>query len=333
MAGAALALGGAFVASRVSAKPPALTGPIQVGVKVAPIKSFDPRDPERTAFGALTFRGGFEVQGNKPSFGGLSALRVREDGRNILGLSDAGDWLTGTLVTEGGQLTGIRDVAMTPIIGPGGQPLAATGDEDTESLAVDGTTLYVGLERDNWILRFDTARQGLSARGQRLAVPPEIRRLRHNRGLEAMVFAPEGHPLAGTLIAIAERGRDEDPTIPGFLLMGRTPGLFTVRRRNDYDITDVAILPDGDLVILERWFSPWMGVAMRLRRLPVASVRPAAELDGPVLMEAGMAYQIDNMEGLSVHRGAGGETLLTLVSDDNFSLMQRTVFLQFELKA
>jgi hypothetical protein len=32
-----------------------------------------------------------------------------------------------------------------------------------------------------------------------------------------------------------------------------------------------------------------------------------------------------------VHRGADGETVLTLVSDDNFSMLQRTLLLQFTL--
>jgi hypothetical protein len=44
-----------------------------------------------------------------------------------------------------------------------------------------------------------------------------------------------------------------------------------------------------------------------------------------------MGFQIDNMEGLSVHRSASGETVLTLVSDDNFSIIQRTILLQFTL--
>jgi hypothetical protein len=38
------------------------------------------------------------------------------------------------------------------------------------------------------------------------------------------------------------------------------------------------------------------------------------------------------MEGIAVHRGARGETVVSLISDDNFnSFLQRTVFLQFTL--
>jgi hypothetical protein len=47
---------------------------------------------------------------------------------------------------------------------------------------------------------------------------------------------------------------------------------------------------------------------------------------------ADYSYQIDNMEGLSVHTDADGAVVLTLVSDDNFNhFLQRTVLLQFRL--
>jgi hypothetical protein len=54
-------------------------------------------------------------------------------------------------------------------------------------------------------------------------------------------------------------------------------------------------------------------------------------VDGPVLFTADMGYQIDNLEGLGVHRNARGETILTMVSDDNFSVIQRSILLQFAL--
>ena len=35
------------------------------------------------------------------------------------------------------------------------------------------------------------------------------------------------------------------------------------------------------------------------------------------------------MEGLSINRNAAGEIIFTLISDDNFSVAQRTMLLQF----
>jgi len=54
-------------------------------------------------------------------------------------------------------------------------------------------------------------------------------------------------------------------------------------------------------------------------------------VDGPTIFDADLGYEIDNMEGLDVHRTNDGEIVLTMVSDDNFSLLQRTLLLQFTL--
>jgi hypothetical protein len=71
---------------------------------------------------------------------------------------------------------------------------------------------------------------------------------------------------------------------------------------------------------------------MQIRRIPGASIRPGATIDGTVLMTADMMNQIDNMEGLAVRTGPDGGTLITLISDDNLNhLLQRTILLQFAL--
>jgi hypothetical protein len=158
-----------------------------------------------------------------------------------------------------------------------------------------------------------------------------MRSLPANRGVEALVFVPRGLPLAGTLVAFSERGLDKAGNIRGFLIGGPKPGTFTVQRIADFDISDAALLPGGDLLLLERKFSWTGGLWLRLRRVPLAEVRPDAVLEGSVIFEVDLGYEIDNMEGLSIHRGAGGEIVLTMISDDNFSIIQRTLLLQFTL--
>ena len=68
-----------------------------------------------------------------------------------------------------------------------------------------------------------------------------------------------------------------------------------------------------------------------MRRIALGEIKPGAVVDGPVLFDVDLGYEIDNMEGLSVHRSGGGEVVLTLISDDNFSAVQRTLLLQFTL--
>jgi hypothetical protein len=85
--------------------------------------------------------------------------------------------------------------------------------------------------------------------------------------------------------------------------------------------------------VLERRISLPYGLGTRLRRIPAAALRPGALLDGPVIFEADSRYQCDNMEGLSVHRSAAGEIVVTLISDNNYSILQRTLLLEFTLEA
>jgi hypothetical protein len=304
---------------------------VQITVEARPLTAFRRSDPSVVTFGALRFRGGLVLTSSFKPFGGLSSLRLDADGQGFLAVSDRGHWFAGKLVYRGGTLAGVRDVAAAPILGDDGRPITERGWFDAESLARAGSTVYVGLERVHRILRFDFTDGGLAARGRPIATPPALRTLPPNKGLEALVAVPEGQPLAGALVAISERGLDADGHIRGFLIGGPTPGAFAVRRTASYDISDATLLPDGGLLLLERKFSLRGGIGVRIRRLALAELTPGAVVDGPTLFEADLGDEIDNFEGIDVHRTEGGETVITLVSDDNFSFLQRTLVMQFTL--
>ena len=321
-----------FLAVVPAAAQRAAEPPVRIEITAKPIAVFSLREPDRVRFGALEFRGGIELTSRYREFGGVSAIRVAADGAQFVALTDKGRWLTGRIVyDEQARPAGIADAVMAPMLGADGGALAARGWFDTESIAEDGGTLYVGIERVNRIVRFDFGRDGVLARGTPIATPPGVSRLPHNKGLEAMVVVPKGQRLAGTLIAISERGLDRDGNLRAFLIGGAQPGEFAIKRRDEFDISDCALTPSGDLLILERRFTWWSGIAMRIRRIALAAIAPGALVDGEPLIVADMSLAIDNMEGLSVHRTPAGDLILTLVSDDNFSVLQRTILLQFRL--
>jgi len=302
-------------------------------IKAQPITRFDVRDASRVQFGALRFRGGLELTSTNGNFGGISALRLSNNGADFIAVTDRGRWVKGRIVYDGTRPVAIADAEIAPILGPDGKPLAARGWFDSESIAVDGGTLYVGYERVNQIVAFNVGRDGLAARGRPIKVPEDFRQLPRNRGPEALVVVPKGMPLAGTLIALSERGLDRAGNIRGFLIGGKTPGIFGIPRKDEFDITDADILPSGDLLILERFFSPLRGVGVRIRRIPLARIRPGAVADGAVIFQADLGQEIDNFEALSLHTDAASAMVLTIVSDDNFNVIQRTLLLQFTLTA
>ena len=308
-----------------------VVAPAKIDVNARPIPSFDMRDRSQLRFGSLEYRSGLVLTSPFRGFGGLSGLRMDAKGERFISISDKGAWFTGRIVYAGRGMTGLADVEATPMLGADGRPITARGWFDTEAIALDGSLVYIGLERANQILRFDFSRGFTRSLGEVVAVPRALRKLPYNRGIEALVVVPKGLPLAGTLIAISERGLDVNGDIIAFLIGGKTPGQFSVRRSKDFDISDAVMLPSGDLLVLERKFSWLSGVGIRIRRIPLISIRAGALVDGPSIFDADLGEEIDNMEGIDTHVTADGETVLTMVSDDNFSMIQRTLLLQFTL--
>jgi hypothetical protein len=305
--------------------------PARIEVRATPIESFDNRDPTKIRFGALEFRGGLVLTSSHKAFGGISAFRLEPDGSHFLAATDNGSWLRGRIAYKDGRPDGIADAEIAPILGSNGKPIASHGWFDVESLTELGGLFYIGIERVEQIVRFDFHRDGLVARGEAIAVPPDFKTFVKNKSLECLTAAPANSALAGNLIVITEQSLDAAGNHRSFLLKDGEVGRFSVKRSDDFDVTDCTVLPPGDLLLVERRFSPARGVAMRIRRLPVSAIKEGALVDGKILIDVDLAYQIDNMEGIAVHRNAQGETVITLVSDDNFSAIQRNLLLQFVL--
>ncbi len=308
-----------------------VAAPVTIEVNARPIPSFDTRDRARVRFGALEYRSGLVLTSRFPGFGGLSGFRLDPKGERFVAVSDRGGWFTGRIVYRGREMTGLDEVEAAPLLGPDGRPITARGWYDSESLALDGTHAYVGIERVQRILRYDLAGEFTRSRAEEIPVPPALRKLPSNKGPEALVVVPKGLPLAGTLIALSERGLDADGNIIGFLIGGKTPGQFSLRRSQNFDVSDAVLLPAGELLVLERKFSWLSGIAIRIRSIPLRSLAPGAVVDGPSIFEADLGHEVDNMEAIDAHLTPEGDTVLTLVSDDNFSMVQRNLLLQFTM--
>ena len=304
-------------------------GEEEIEIHAEQINAFAKEGPPSDFSDALEFRGGLVLTSPNKSFGGISSLIVDRDGTHFIAASDWGIWFRGRILYENNRPAGIGETVMAPILDTDGN---ASSRIDSESMATDGRWLYVGIERTHRILRYKYDKDLFRAPGETVPVPPEIRDLPDNQSLEALVLVPEEFPLAGTLLALSESGLDSAGNIKAFLIGGPTPGKFTIKRRDAYDISDAAFLPLGDIIILERKYELNRGMMMRIRRIPLSEIKPDALVDGPVVFEADARYNIDNMEALSIHRSRSGDIILILISDNNFLPTQRTLLLQFSLK-
>lgn len=315
--------------------PPAHAQPPQskaMEVRCQPIRQFRIGSDE-TRFGPLEFIGGMSMTSGDWSFGAFSAFRFIEPGGAFIGVADTGSWYAGRVSRDAeGRPACFADFTMTPILGRDGAPLPDKTHADAEGLAVRDGVATASFERNHRITEYPLAPPAMGAPSRDLDFLVPRGELRQNRGFETVAHAPKDGTLAGALVAIAERSIDAAGNIFAAIVDGPEKGIFKVVRSGGFDITDGAFLPGGDMLILERRFSLAAGVAMRLRRLHGHDIRRGGVADGPVLVEADMGYDIDNMEGLDVWRRRDGALMVSIVSDDNRSFIQRNLYLEFRLE-
>jgi len=252
-------------------------------------------------------------------FGGFSGLVVERD--RLLLLSDRG-WLwsaerapLGTVPFRDGswRVQRLRVDGRTP---------------DAEDLArtPDGKIL-VALEG-----RHAVAALPSGGRQHRLVLDLEARPLPEplsdlpaNLGIEALAALP-----AGALLAIAEHGSGERHMAA---LLGRgVPRLLAYRSAPGFAPTG-ADHRDGWLYVVERKLSAFSGFAARLTATPVGDPADLPDVLEPALEVARLSGPgvVDNMEGVASEPIVpNGTVRLWLVSDDNFSPLQRTLLMTVE---
>jgi hypothetical protein len=261
---------------------------------------------------------------------------MEPSGGKLLSISDVGGWLTADVTYRGGRPAGLKNARLGPLLAARGRPLKDKREKNAEALALlDGSlsngTLLIGFERLHRIGRFPVRNGEVQAPTGYLPLRPEARRMGANQGIEAVAVL-QGGRLKGSVVAFAERFTRGSGYHSGWIWVGDTPRPLQLKDIDGFNITDAASLPNGDLLVLERYFRWTDGVKMRIRRLAASEIEPGARLTGQTLIEADGGFEIDNMEGLAVHKSAEGETVLSLISDDNFNrILQRTLLLQFAL--
>ncbi len=304
---------------------------IELSFRRIPLNS---EKPEQRNIAMLEYRGGLSITSGDARFGGLSSLLISADGEHMLAASDRGMWFSaGLLYGDDGDLAGVASGYMAPISGPDGKPLAGRY-RDGEALArgADGSVL-LAFEQHHRILRFEAPfrldAHGLAAEiPTLLTAPAELAEFNSNNAMEALVSLADGG-----LLILTEGLDNERVGKPGWILHhGAPPGRLEYNGAPWFRPTGAARLADGDIIVLERRYTLIGGIAALLRRVSKESIRPGALLDGPEIARLAPPLSIDNMEGIAIRRDSAGRTLIYLLSDDNFSFMQRTLLLMFELR-
>jgi hypothetical protein len=286
--------------------------------------------------GKLAYRGGVMLSSDDERFGGFSGLAISADGRDVLAVSDDGWWFEAKVTYRNNRLADVSEAVLRPLLDGQGRRSKSKRNRDAEALALDPSgdidaAAFVGFEMRPHIEKFDLGKKGFAATPVRIRAPAEIAKGPFNQQLEALGRLTSG-PWKGSLIAISEKNLDKSGNIRGWIFDDGKSGGFAVRRFEDYAITDLAVLPDGSILTLERSYMLGGFPGMAIRHFPAADLHPGSTIV-PDLVFVGRQpfYLIDNMEGIAVHK-ANDELRITVISDDNYNRgVQHTLLLQFAL--
>ncbi len=304
---------------------------IVVQATAVPLRADDSSD-ERV--GQLVYRGGLALSSSHARFGGWSDLWVAPDGSHLIAISDRASWMELRLVHDAaGRLVGAPSARIAPLTDQRQRALhGSLGDSEGLARLPDGGFL-VSFERRHRVWLYPAGPSGslpFARAPQALPTPLGIEAASINGSLEAIARLADGR-LALLAEDLVIDGRHvgwlaANPAAEGGWLH------FGYRSATDMSPAGAAGLPDGSLVVLERGFRMFLGFRARIARVPAAQLRPGATVEGVELARLDPRFTVDNFEGIAARIGPRGETLLYVISDDNFSSFQRTLLMVFALE-
>lgn len=254
-------------------------------------------------------------------FGGFSALDISPDGQNLLAISDRGYFVEGDLIRQSGLPSGkivdVQNLRTAKVLRKNGRYPKAPGLRDAEGVArLSSGALVVSFEGDHRLEQFASP----GARPTALPALDAFEAMAPNAGVEALAV-----DASGTLFAAAERAVDTAENINVYALTQANWHLaFVLPREKQFQPVGADFGPDGRFYLLERGFN---GLGFRTRVRSFATSKDGA-FDEKLLFQRGIGFH-DNLEGLSVWRDDTGQIRLTMISDDNFRLIQRTEIVEY----
>ncbi|PRY21208.1 hypothetical protein CLV78_11082 [Aliiruegeria haliotis] len=249
--------------------------------------------------------------GTGSSFGGWSGIDVSADGRHFWAVSDRARVTHGILFRQDGALHALRVGRIRTLDHkPDRRPGVSINDAEGVSLGADGS-LHVSYEGYQRVRRHENWR----AAPERLPEAPAFRSMHRNKGLEALAVDPQGRIL--TLPEYPNR----NGVFPVWRFEhGEWRRPFALQQDGSWKAVGADFGPDGRFYLLERQF---VGVGFRsqIRRFDLDGAEPVKR--GRVLYRSPLGRH-GNLEGMGIWQDGDGHMRAVMVSDDNFSAMQRT---------
>jgi hypothetical protein len=255
-----------------------------------------------------------KVVSDDPDLGGLSGIEMADDGLSYVALSDRGFLVRAQITRDAtGAISAIAHDPVTRLITP--RPNGVT-TRDSEGLVVTPEgAIFISFEGTHRVAQFPN----LAAMEATLPSHPEFAGFQPNSGLESLAIDADG-----VLYALPERSGRYDRPFPIFRFQdGQWDVPYVLPRVGSFLVVGADFGPDGMLYVLERDFTGF-SFLNRVRCVDLQSGEAYTVFVG--------TGQYGNLEGISVWRDSPETLRLTMVSDDNYNMLQQTEIVELQIK-
>lgn len=280
-----------------------------------PILRFERLEADLSHSGEIAIEGIWELTSPNIHFNSYSAL-VALSSHRLLAVSDRGRWMEF-------PIPGFAGAPRFGVIGGTVEPDKRQVDVEAASYDAASKRIWLASEGANSI-----DRSGLDFGDTERVRPDSMRRWPGNRGPEAMTRLADGR------FVILGEGSPEWTGVgyPGVLfdgdpVEGAEAMTFDFVPPEDYRSTDMALLPDGRVLILLRKIVNVLPprFSTRLMVADPGAISANRPWRGRTIAMLGTDLPNDNFEGLAVVPRDDGSLTLWLISDDNGAALQQTL--------
>jgi len=259
---------------------------------------------------------------------GISALAWDQDEELLYGVSDKGRVHHLRPAFDKERLVSVELVATYKLRNKHGKRLRGKHRDSEGAFVINAdngirgdTELVVSFEKVPQIIRF-------TPRGKMIepySLPPILAKKRNYRTTNQMLEAVTLHPEKG-ILTIAQRpmkGRDNQRL---YALNGESWEYYMEKHKGN-GVTAMEAMPDGRILFMERAWDSMLSPLIVTLKEGRFTQEGKLELRVVASLNSAKGWALDNFEGLTRHR----KDRFFMVSDDNNSLIQRTLLFYFEL--
>ncbi len=293
----------------------------KIDIFSTPLK-LNPIDINQKEIGKLEYISGFELNSNERFFGGLSGLSINSK-MELFSVTDRGVWFKSPINLDSkGKLIEIKQFETGVLKNIYGEFIDLDkSDSDAEAIEIDENGHFlISFERNHRVLKY----KDLSKTPEVIIPPTALNSLPFNGGVESFIPITQNK-----LFLITEDKINKNSNIEAFIFNNNKLSALELNKTGIFKPTDLSNLANGDLLLLERSFTPIMGPAARISLIEKEKIIPGQTLIPTELATIRPPLMVDNFEGIAVVGTPSEGYFIFVISDDNFKPVQRTLLMQF----